>query len=103
MVLEIFLHTIAGAVLGIGPYALRKGYSAKWWLAFLFLGLALIAGAGWPEMWTAVGWRHQTPMEMAEAVHQGRFDQLGNYIRGTVLIASALIPFVYLGALRNPH
>lgn len=102
MILSILLHASTGLVLGCVPFQLRKHYHPYWWVALLVLGLFLIAWAGWPEMWTAMGWRDKSPLEMAEAISQQRFGQAASYFMGGMFIGVALFPFIYIGAIREP-
>ncbi|WP_423200845.1 hypothetical protein [Cupriavidus sp. H19C3] len=102
MIISVFLHALTGSALGCVPYQLRKRYHPYWWVALLVLGLLLLAWAGWPEMWTAIGWRDQTPLEIAEAISQQRFGQAGNYIMGSIFIGFTLVPFICIGAIREP-
>lgn len=101
MILSVVMHVSTGLALGFVPFQLRKRYQPFWWVVLLVLGLFLIAWAGWPEMWTAVGWRSQSPLEMAEAISHQRLYQGGNYFRGGIFIAAALFPYAYLGAIKE--
>lgn len=101
MIASIFLNALIGMSLGFLLLHMRKSYQPRWWVAFILIGIALIAWAGFPELWTELGLRDRTSEEMANAIYEGPIGRFWNYVGGIANLAAALTPYAYLGAIRD--